>query len=365
MKLQFFRRWTTSPMRRLAAALLAIGLGFGPGDAAAQRTTPGHLDRLNALLVGRVLDFTHNHGQDNRLYSLVLRQPRDLYVYLPPNYSPQRSYPLVLWLHGAFGDEHSFLNQGQLEYLDAMIRSGCLPPMILACPDGAYHGENELSAVHSLFLNGNGGRVQDHLVHEVLPFLHSRFSILPGRDARAIVGISAGGTGALNLAIKRPDLFASVATIAGAANLRYSNERGAYLDDFHPAAYRWKTNYDPDEVVARYAAGLIAIRAERFIEPVFGAGPDVVARVAQENPADLLFTLPPAPGSLSILLAFGGRDQFNMDAQGASFAWLATTQGLCVETLYDPDGDHTGDYFNRGQRQVLRWLAYRLPWPAE
>ncbi|MBW3597234.1 MAG: esterase family protein, partial [Planctomycetes bacterium] len=332
--------------------------------AHAQRTTPDHLDRLNALLAGRVLDFTHNHGRDNRRYSSVLCQPRDLYVYVPPHYSPQRAYPLVLWLHGAFGDEHTFLDQGQLQYLDEMIQRGCIPPMIVACPDGTIHGENGLSADHSLYLNGVKGRFQDHVLCELYPFLFSNFAVLANREAHAIIGVSAGGTGALNLAMKRTDLVGVVATIAGAANLRYSNMYGDYLADFSPATYRWKTTYDPDEVIARYAAGLISIRARRFVEPVFGAGPGVVARVARENPADLLFAIPPAPGELTILLHHGGRDQFNMDAQDASFAWLATTQGLWIEVMYDPDGDHTSGYFSSAQREVLQWLAARIARPA-
>jgi pimeloyl-ACP methyl ester carboxylesterase len=350
---------------RSCALLVAIlpALSFAQ-TAHAQRVTPSHLDRLNALLAGRVVDFTRNSGFDNRRYSHILGRPRDLYVYLPPHYSPQQMYPLVLWLHGAFGDEHAFLDQGQLHYLDQMIQQGRLPPMIIACPDGTLSGENRLTSDHSLYLNGKGGRMQDHLLHEVVPFLTANLPIIPHPSGRAIVGVSAGGAGALNLALKRPDLFGAVATIAGAANLRYSNVEEDYMADFNPAAYRWRTNYEPSQVVARYAGGLIPIRAERFIEPVFGGGPGVVPRVMQENPADLLFTMPPAPGELSILIAYGGRDQFNMDAQGASFAWLATTQGLWIEVLYDPDGDHTGAYFGAAQRHVFQWLAHRLAHPV-
>jgi S-formylglutathione hydrolase FrmB len=341
---------------RIATIVLTLAIGEA---AYAQRVTPHHVDRLNALLAGRLLDFTHNHGQDNRRYSFLLRQPRDLYVYLPPGYSEWQSYPLVLWLHGAFGDEHVFLDQGQLEYLDELIRRGCAPPIIVACPDGTYCGENQLGAEHSLYLNGAGGLVQDHLLREVLPFLTASFSVAAERERHALIGISAGGAGAMNLLLKHPEFFGAAATIAGAVNLRYSNVQGDYLADFDPAAFRWKTAYDPDEVIAQYWGGLISIRADRFIGPVFGGGPEVVPRVMQENPADLLFLRPP-PMETPILLCYGGRDQFNMDAQGASFAWLAQSQGVAVEVRYDSQGDHTGDYFVRAQRQTWRWLAKRL-----
>jgi S-formylglutathione hydrolase FrmB len=360
------------PRRRLAFALgrillFLLTLTIGPA-AHAQRSTPwfppGMLERLNSLLSGKVVDFTHNHGADHRLYSPILGQPRDLYVYVPPGYSPARAYPMVLWLHGAFGDEHAFLEQAELEFLDEMILRGRLPPMIVASPDGTYRGENYLNADHSLYLNGRGGRMQDHIRCEVVPFLMTRFGVLPDREAHAVIGVSAGGVGALNLALKHPEFFGAAATVAGGANLRYDNLQGDYLADFDPATFRWKSTYDPNEVIAEYAAGLVTIRAERFIGPVFGSGPDVVARVAQENPADLLFRLPP-PVETPILLCYGGRDQFNMDAQGASFAWLAQCQGTHVDVRYDPQGDHTPTSFRPAQRQVLEWLGQWLAWPAE
>jgi S-formylglutathione hydrolase FrmB len=346
--------------------IVLVSLTFGTAAAHAQRPTPwippGLLDQLNSILAGRILDFTHNHGQDNRLYSAILRQPRDLYIYLPPDYSPARAYPVVLWLHGAFGDEHAFLDQAELEYLDAMILRGCLPPMILACPDGTFCGENYLNADHSLYLNSRRGRMQDHLLAEVIPFVVSRFPVLSAREGRAIIGVSAGGVGALNLALKHPEFFGAAATVAGGANLRYDNLQGDYFSDFSPATYRWKTEYHPDEVIAEYAAGLIRIRAERFIGPVFGEEPGVVLRVAAENPSDLLFRMPP-PVELPILLCYGGRDQFNMDAQGASFAWLARSQGMHVDVRYDPRADHSPASFRPAQREVLEWLGQWLAGP--
>jgi S-formylglutathione hydrolase FrmB len=198
----------------------------------------------------------------------------------------------------------------------------------------------------------------------VLPFLLNRFSVLPNREGHAVIGVSAGGVGALNIALKHQDFFGAAVTVAGAANLRYDNVQGEYLDDFSPATYRWKTEYEPHEVIAEYAAGLVKIRAERFIGPVFGSGPGVVARVARENPADLLFRLPP-PTETPILLCYGERDQFNMDAQGASFAWLAQCRGVHVEVRYNPQWDHTPASFRPAQRHVLDWLGQWLAWPVD
>src|SRR5438045_3218492 len=61
------------------AALLFLGLPLGSVQASS-------LDRLNARLAGQVVDYTHNHGCDQRIWSEALGQKRDLYVYLPPGF---------------------------------------------------------------------------------------------------------------------------------------------------------------------------------------------------------------------------------------------------------------------------------------
>ncbi len=63
------------------------------------------------------------------------------------------------------------------------------------------------------------------------------------------MGVSAGGYGAMSMAIEHQEYFGAVATLAGALNLRYFNVDEVYFEDFDPATYRWKTRYDPNEVV--------------------------------------------------------------------------------------------------------------------
>ena len=129
------------------------------------------LDRLNRKLHGRVVDFTQNHGADRRIWSPILGRSRDLYVYLPPGYDPSIAYPLILFLHGAVIDEHYFLAPFDLKALDRMISAGEIPPAIIAAPDGTYDGRNRINSPHSLWVNGLGGRFEDHVVAEIVPFL--------------------------------------------------------------------------------------------------------------------------------------------------------------------------------------------------
>jgi S-formylglutathione hydrolase FrmB len=348
--------------RLVAVSLLgALAVVAGPSrPAQAQVMSLASVDRLNRQLAGSVVDYTHNHGQDRRLFSPILGSPRDLYVYLPPGYSPTNAYPLILYLHMANIDEHVFIGSNYLVELDRMIQRGEFPPVVVACPDGAIEGENRLRGAHSFYVNGCHGRFQDHLVQEVVPFLMRCYSIRPERGAHAVFGLSSGGLGALGMALKYRQFFGAVVTMAGPANMRYCTCDGDCLAEFDPATYRWNDRYDPNQVIGRFYLGLKPVRAKRYATPVFGTGPGVHERISRENPADLLFTTDLQPGQLDIYLHLPGQDNYNFDDQGKSFAWLAAQKGVAVTLECDPKGHHNLPYFRANHAPSYRWLSHHL-----
>lgn len=347
-------------MRLLIAVVVFIGSASWPSEG--QLFNRVSLDRLNRQLCGRVDDYTMNHGQDHRISSPILGQKRDMYVYLPPNYNPRIAYPMILLLHTAMVDEHALIGPGVIETLDEMITRGECPPIVVGCPDGTYDGENKFRARHSLYVNGLGGRFEDHLIQEVMPFLMRTYSIRPEREAHAIFGTSAGGYGGMGLALKHRDVFGAIATLAGPLNMRYDNCDHDIREDFDPATYRWKTNYDPGEIAATYYFGLWRSRTKKYLEPVYGKGPDVFAKIILDNPADLLFSTDLQPGELAIYINYPGKDNWNFDAQDQSFAWLAAQKGVDVTLVGVPRAQHSLRYFRSQQRPAYLWLAkYILP----
>jgi Putative esterase len=312
-----------------------------------------------------VIDFTSNHGSDSRIFSPILGMRRDLYVYLPPGYDPHRAYPLVIFFHMANTDEHIFVRSTLLKVLDSLISSGAFPPVVVAAPDGLLGKSGPFHKRHSMFINGPNGRFEDHIIQEVIPFLTATYSIRPEREAHALMGVSAGGYGAVSMAIAHRAYFGTVATVAGALNLRYYNADEVYFANFDPATYRWKTRYDPDEVVGSYYHGLLQLRAKRFMDPAFGGG-DIEPLLAYTNPADRLFTYDILPGELAIYANYGGRDNFNFDAQVESFAWLAATKGIAVTLDRDPNGTHTFRSLRANMQRTLLWLGQHIlpPSPA-
>ena len=122
------------------------------------------LAKVNRRLHGRVVDYTCNHGGDRRIYSPSLGEKRDMYVYLPPHYSPHQQYPLVIYLHGFGQDEESFLKF--VELFDAPIACGTLPPLIIAAPDGSIRGKPSLLNAGSFYVNSRAGRFEDYVVRD-------------------------------------------------------------------------------------------------------------------------------------------------------------------------------------------------------
>lgn len=349
------------PMRPTIAMLVVLAIAL---PARAQYLGCVDLDRVNRRLAGHVDDYTENHGGDRRIFSPILGRPRDLYVYTPPGYDPRRAYPLVVYFHLSYVDEHYFVGSGMLEDLDALILRGECPPMVVACPDGIYSGRDRLSSIHSFYVNGRGGRFEDHIIQEVLPFLMTHYAIRPEREAHALLGTSAGGYGAMSLAIRHRDMIGAVATLAAPLNLRYTNGDGDYFAEFNPATYRPRERYDPDQVIGVYYHGLKKIRASRFIGPVFGEGDEATAGILRTNPADLLSSTDLKPGELAMYVHYDGRDEFNFRAQDRSFAWLAAQRGIAVPLARDPQGHHDPRYFRHNLPCAFLWLGQTLLSPT-
>lgn len=354
--------------RRSVQLALALVFVLAGGDcsrpAACTACESASLNAINQQLSGTLIDYTNNHGCDNRIFSEILAQPRDLYVYLPPGYSPDKAYPLLMWFHGAFGDEHSILADYVLLLLDRLIASGTVPPLIFACPDGTFEGTRGLFTHHSFYVNGPGGRFEDHVMMEVVPFVETHYSVRPEREAHVFGGVSAGGFAAVGLTLKYRHQFHASGTLAAPVNMRLSNDKGKYFKNFNPKSYRWRDDYRPKEVVGCFF-GVVKLRSRRLIEHAFGPADEVLENVRLNNPADLLFALDVQPGEVQIYLNYPGCDNFNFDAQSESFEWLARCRGMNVVMSKDKHARHLTPYFSRNAASLFYWLGQQVLPPVE
>jgi pimeloyl-ACP methyl ester carboxylesterase len=321
-----------------------------------------HLERANHRLHGQLLDFTCNHGRDRRIWSPALGQRRDLYVYLPPGFDPARKYQLAIFLHGAGQDERFFL-QAQVEHFDRAIAQGLLPPIIIAAPDGSVHGRVTLREPTTFWANSRVGRFEDYLMSDVWNFLTSCFPIRQAREAKALVGVSAGGSAAFALAIKHKDRVKMAMGFMPLLNLRYVDGQGRYHSDFQPGNFALRNNMHALERLGRRR--IVVLRFGDVYGPLFGRGQDAVAGMSAINPLELMERHDLRQGELDLYAAYGGRDEFNVTAQVDSFVYFARQRGIEVATDFDPHGKHN---FSSGMRQLpaaLRWASARMTATAE
>lgn len=330
--------------------------GLGAGQAPSFLMGKHHLERVNRTLHGQVLDFTHNHGADHRLWSPALGQKRDLYVYLPPGYDPvKKKYPLVIFLHGAAQDEQFFL-QTQVAQFDRAIAAGRIPPVILAAPDGSMRGEASAHHPATFFANSRAGRFEDYLMQDVWGFLMENFPIRPEREYRALAGASMGGSAAFAHAIKYRDRLKMAIGFMPLLNLRYVDGRGKYRSKFDPTSWGLRAKMRGLEALGRRR--LFVIRFNDLFAPLFGRGQQALAGLSAINPLELMERTDLKPGELDLYVAYGGKDEFNVAAQVESFLHQARFRGLEVTVEYEPNGKHD-------LRSGLRMLPGALDWAAQ
>jgi enterochelin esterase-like enzyme len=147
---------------------------------------------------------------------------RELIVYLPPGYAQsKRRYPVLTVLTGYASTNASLLNfkpwePNLLERYERLLAQGCREA-ILVLPDCF----TRLGG--SQFLDSAGtGKYQSYLADDVLGVVDARYRTLPRAAARAIVGKSSGGFGALRMGMDRPECFAVVGSHAGDAAFELS-----------------------------------------------------------------------------------------------------------------------------------------------
>lgn len=128
-------------------------------------------------------------------------------VYLPPGYDthPAERYPVVYLLHGFPGVPTSYFRAGRLGVVeDILVAKGRTKPVILVAPYGSTGAFTDKEWA-------NGVRPHEgwetFLARDVVRAVDARFRTIPQGWARALVGLSEGGYGALNIGIHHPGEF--------------------------------------------------------------------------------------------------------------------------------------------------------------
>jgi pimeloyl-ACP methyl ester carboxylesterase len=171
-------------------------------------------------------------------------------MYVPPTLQSGKQYPLVVWLHGAgdSGDDDSF----HISHIDVLVdypnqsRKGEFLLLAVRCPsnDSAWcHQQCDADSAP--------GDEMITVTYNVLKKVMQEYPV--DKDRVYLSGVSSGGTGCWEMALRYPQLFAAVASMSSAGG---DTSRAARLKDtpvwaFHNAEDKAPA---PDGVKAMVAA---------------------------------------------------------------------------------------------------------------
>jgi enterochelin esterase-like enzyme len=204
MKITGFASWS------LAAAFLALAASSG---FAQQSATPAYLEIRNGAR-GEVQMLNYR--------SASLGREREAVVYLPPGYeSGSGRYPVLYLLHGAGGDERTWIDRQQANViLDNLLADGRLAPLIVVMPYGyttrLEEGQRRRGAAD---YKTDMEEFAVDFIGDLIPQVESRYRVLADREHRAIAGLSMGGGQSLAIGLSHPGMFTAVAAFSSAMQI--------------------------------------------------------------------------------------------------------------------------------------------------
>lgn len=140
---------------------------------------------------------------------------QEVYVYLPSGYTshPTKRYPVVYLLHGFPGRPLAWLETLRMGVIDDSLGArGRAQPTILVMPFGSTGTFTDKEWVDGA-APGNGWGT--FVSRDVVRYVDAHYRTVRARAARAIVGLSEGGYGAIDIALHHPDEFSVVESWSG------------------------------------------------------------------------------------------------------------------------------------------------------
>jgi S-formylglutathione hydrolase FrmB len=310
------------------------------------------------------------------------KDQRAIGVYLPPSYfTSDTRYPVVYYLPG-FTDT-SMLGFGLPGDADTLIRDGAIHEMIIVVANGV----NQLGG--SFYVNSPvTGRWEDFIVKDVVSYVDSHYRTVAQASARAISGHSMGGFGALNIAMRHPDVFSTVYSLSpglfdpdGLAESQMF-ELDGYIKRF--IAYEQRVEalpaeqarramlHSPDEFTLAYGLAFAPNLAKHppYLDYPYAqvdgklvrndtiwmrwdAGFGGIAEKIQQYKANML-------RMNGLVVDYGRRDEYAWIPKGCAYFGAQLTAAGIPHELRSYDGGHENRLGDRIDKYMLPFLSDRL-----
>ena len=168
-----------------------------------------------ATLPWEINDVPHGVVHRHFYRSAIVGDDRPFVVYTPPGYDPsaERTYPVLYLLHGYSDAEDAWVSVGRANViLDNLIARGQAKPMLVVMPLGYGNWEVITGGWAGLgrrdIWRDSIEKFRESLLKEVIPQVEKAYRVSTDANARAIAGLSMGGSQSLFTGLNAPDRFA-------------------------------------------------------------------------------------------------------------------------------------------------------------
>lgn len=217
-------------------------------------------------------DVPHGAVEINWQKSKVLGgDPRWIWIYTPPGYDkePNRRYPVLYLFHGSNDIAGGWTLVGNANFiLDNLFAERKAQPMIVVMPFGhavPFGSPREEQAK-------NTSKFEDYVLTDVMPFVQAKYRVAPGRENRAVAGLSMGGGQALHIAFGHTDLFSAVGAFSAAVPADFEERFAAALADPSSTNSKLKTIWiacGKDDFLFERSGKLAALLKSRNIQHTY------------------------------------------------------------------------------------------------
>jgi S-formylglutathione hydrolase FrmB len=266
------------------------------------------------------------HIDCSAVQSHILKRNVHYCVQVPGSYEQKdasgqpRRFPVLYYLHGLGDNEQSFSRSGGWTLIEDLRAQGKIGDFLIVAPEGYA----------SFYINSADGseRYSDFFLREFIPYIEKKYRVLPGREARAVTGISMGGYGALRFAFAYPELFSAVSAQSAALILETPEQLNALAQE---------RSQDARDAFAPLIGDPINVAHWRANDPY---------TLARKNKAALKTT--------AIYFNCGQNDDYGFEKGAAALDKQLTSEGIVHE--YHPyPGGHSVNYFLSHLGEVIEF----------
>lgn len=192
----------------------------------------------------RMKDVPRGSVRQRWYYSTVTQQWRRAYIYTPPDYdtNTKTKYPVLYLMHGWGENEQGWHVQGHVDVImDNLIAEQKAKPMIIVMENlnavkqgesaALYHARNVTTQAVPAPPTPPGQRpagprplgsavFTDMMLTDLIPMVERGFRAAPGREQRAMAGLSMGGMQTFTTALAHLDKFAYIGGFSGSTGGR-------------------------------------------------------------------------------------------------------------------------------------------------